>query len=187
MPAGESDELVGQTLNNTYVVEGIIGEGGMGRVYRARHTRISQKQFALKVVRPEYTRNSEVIMRFRREAEAAACVSNPNVVGVYDVGRTSQGWEYMVCEYLDGVDLAAHIEKVKKVSLETTVHIVLRVCEGLEAAHEAGVIHRDLKPHNIFLLRDKSGFIGARPDIKVLDFASHAFKTRETRRSRRPA
>src|SRR6187401_2236665 len=77
MPSSESDELVGQTLNNTYVVEGIIGEGGMGRVYRARHTRIAQKQFALKVVRPEYTRNSEVIARFRREAEAAACVSNP--------------------------------------------------------------------------------------------------------------
>lgn len=176
MPPTEADELVGQTLNNTYVVESIIGEGGMGRVYRARHTRISQKQFALKVVRPEYTRNSEIIARFRREAEAAACVSNPNVVGVYDVGRTNEGWEYMVCDYLDGVDLAAHIEKVKRVSLETAVHIVSRVAEGLEAAHEAGVIHRDLKPHNIFLLRDKSGFIGSRPEIKVLDFGLSRFQ-----------
>ena len=176
MPPTEADELVGQTLNNTYVVEGIIGEGGMGRVYRARHTRISQKQFALKVVRPEYTRNSEIIARFRREAEAAACVSNPNVVGVYDVGRTNEGWEYMVCDYLDGVDLAHHIEKVKRVSLETAVHVVLGVAEGLEAAHEAGVIHRDLKPHNIFLLRDKSGFIGARPQIKVLDFGLSRFQ-----------
>jgi len=176
MPPTEADELVGQTLNNTYVVEGIIGEGGMGRVYRARHTRISQKQFALKVVRPEYTRNSEIIARFRREAEAAACVSNPNVVGVYDVGRTSEGWEYMVCDYLDGVDLAAHIEKVKRVSLETAVHIGVKVAEGLEAAHEAGVIHRDLKPHNIFLLRDKNGFIGARPEIKVLDFGLSRFQ-----------
>ncbi|HEU5074277.1 MAG TPA: protein kinase, partial [Polyangiaceae bacterium] len=176
MPPTEADELVGQTLNNTYVIESIIGEGGMGRVYRARHTRISQKQFALKVVRPEYTRNSEIIARFRREAEAAACVSNPNVVGVYDVGRTDEGWEYMVCDYLDGVDLAAHIEKVKRVGLETAVHIAVRVAEGLEAAHEAGVIHRDMKPHNIFLLRDSNGFIGSRPEIKVLDFGLSRFQ-----------
>src|SRR5690606_42116986 len=108
IPPAEDDELIGRTLNDTYVVESIIGEGGMGRVYRARHTRIGQKQFALKAVRPEFTRNTEVLARFRREAEAASCVSNPNVVGVYDVGRTAQGWEYMVCDYLNGVDLAAH-------------------------------------------------------------------------------
>lgn len=176
MPTSENDELVGQTLNNTYVIESIIGEGGMGRVYKARHTRITQKQFALKVVRPEYTRNSEVIARFRREAEAAACVANQNVVGVYDVGRTREGWEYMVCDYLEGVDLAAHLEKVKRVGNETAVHIALKVCEGLEAAHEAGVIHRDIKPHNIFLLRDSSGFIGACPEIKVLDFGLSRFQ-----------
>ncbi len=176
IPTAEDDELIGQTLNDTYVVESIIGEGGMGRVYRARHTRIEQKQFALKVVRPEFTRNTEVIARFRREAEAAACVTNPNVVGVYDVGRTAQGWEYMVCDYLNGVDLAAHIERVKRVSIETAVHIALGVCHGLEAAHEAGVIHRDLKPHNIFLLRDSSGFIGSRPEIKVLDFGLSRFQ-----------
>ncbi len=176
IPAAEDDELIGQTLNDTYVVESIIGEGGMGRVYRARHTRIHQKQFALKVVRPEFTRNAEVLARFRREAEAAACVSNPYVVGVYDVGRTAQGWEYMVCDYLDGIDLAAHIERVRRVSIESAVHIALRVCEGLEAAHEAGVIHRDLKPHNIFLLRDSTGHISARPDIRVLDFGLSRFQ-----------
>src|SRR5262249_50691989 len=85
--AGEptsDDELVGKSLNGTYVVETVIGSGGMGRVYGARHTRINQKRFAIKVLKPEFTSNSEVLARFRREAEVAACISHPNVVGVYD-------------------------------------------------------------------------------------------------------
>jgi serine/threonine-protein kinase len=175
-PVADDDELVGTTFNDTYVVEGVIGEGGMGRVYRARHTRIAQKQFAIKVVRPELTRNTEVLARFRREAEAAACISNPNVVGVYDVGSTSEGWNYLVCEYLDGVDLAAHIEKVKRVDVATAVHIAYNVCDGLAAAHRQGVIHRDLKPHNVFLVRDQDGFMTAHPSIKLLDFGLSRFQ-----------
>ena len=78
---------IGQTLNGTYVVESVLGEGGMGRVYRAHHTRIANKSFAIKVLRPEFSSNSEMVARFRREAEAAACITHPNVVGVYDVRR----------------------------------------------------------------------------------------------------
>src|SRR5690606_25561266 len=72
--------------------------------------------------------------------------------------------------------LAAHLEKVRRVSIDTAIHVVLSVCDGLEAAHEAGVIHRDLKPHNIFLMRDSSGFIGLYPDVKVLDFGLSRFQ-----------
>ncbi len=86
---GSNDHLVGQTLNGTYVVESVLGEGGMGRVYRAHHTRIANKCFAIKVLRPEFSSNAEMVARFRREAEAAACIAHPNVVGVYDVERDS--------------------------------------------------------------------------------------------------
>src|SRR5687768_9180169 len=99
------DDLVGKKLNGTYVIDSVLGEGGMGRVYRARHTRILSKEFAVKVLRPEFTRNAEVVARFRREAEAAACISHPNVVGVYDVDQTPDGHSYLVCEYLKGAEI----------------------------------------------------------------------------------
>src|SRR5262245_8403159 len=80
----QEDELLGRTLNDNYRIASVLGEGGMGRVYRARHTRIPQKVFAVKVLRPDLARDPDQLARFQREAEAAACVSHPNVVGVYD-------------------------------------------------------------------------------------------------------
>src|SRR5690606_26070464 len=149
--------------------------GGMGRIYRARHTRIPQKLFAIKVLRPELARNPSVQARFQREAETAACISHPNVVGVYDVGRTADGWSYLVCEFLEGVDLAAHLEQRKQLDTALAVHVALQVCDALLAAHERNVVHRDLKPHNVFLLADKSGAIPALPTVKVLDFGLSRF------------
>ncbi|HEV8247746.1 MAG TPA: serine/threonine-protein kinase, partial [Polyangiaceae bacterium] len=175
LPAEGEDELIGKNLNDTYVVESVLGEGGMGRVYRARHTRIAQKRFAIKVLRPEFTRNREVLLRFRREAEAAACISHPNVVGVYDVDTTEEGFAYLVCEFLEGIDLAEMIQRSKRVDVPTAVHVVVQVCRALEAAHERGVVHRDLKPHNVFLLAETSGAISPRPTIKVLDFGLSRF------------
>jgi len=171
----EADELLGRSLNDTYVIEAALGEGGMGRIYRARHTRIPQKLFAIKVLRPELARNPSVQARFQREAETAACISHPNVVGVYDVGRTADGWSYLVCEFLEGVDLAAHLEQRKQLDTALAVHVALQVCDALLAAHERNVVHRDLKPHNVFLLADKSGAIPALPTVKVLDFGLSRF------------
>lgn len=170
------DDLVGKTLNGTYVVDGVIGEGGMGKVYRARHTRIASKEFAVKVLRAEFTRNPDVVTRFRREAEAAASIAHANVVGVYDVDSTPEGHSYLVCEYLKGRDLADELAQGGPLDIPSAVHIAVEVARGLEAAHARGVVHRDLKPHNVFLLEDgESGVVPARPQIKVLDFGLSRF------------
>ncbi|MGC4066907.1 MAG: serine/threonine-protein kinase [Polyangiaceae bacterium] len=174
-PAPNEDELIGQTLNGTYIVEAVIGEGGMGRVYRASHTRISNKRFAIKVLRTEFTRNAEVVARFRREAEAAACISHPNVLEVYDVDVSSDGRSYIVCEYLDGLDLADYLADYGKLEPLRAVSLAIQVCRALEAAHEAGVIHRDVKPHNIFLLTGENRQLAEYPPIKVLDFGLSRF------------
>jgi serine/threonine-protein kinase len=173
--SGDEDDLVGKNLNGTYVIEAVLGEGGMGRVYRARHTRIASKQFAIKVLRPEFTRNPEVVARFRREAEAAACISHPNVVGVYDVDATPDGHSYLVCEYLIGHDVADEIATHGPLSIPAAVHIAVQVCKALEAAHARGVVHRDLKPHNVFLLADEHGQMPPRPAVRVLDFGLSRF------------
>jgi serine/threonine protein kinase len=169
------DDLVGKKLNGTYVIDQVLGEGGMGRVYRARHTRILSKEFAIKVLRSEFARNAEVVARFRREAEAAACISHPNVVGVYDVDQTPDGHSYLVCEYLKGADLADEIHKGGPLETAAAVHVAVQACRALEAAHARGVVHRDLKPHNVFLMAEASGDIPPRPAVKLLDFGLSRF------------
>ncbi len=169
------DPLVGQILNGTYVVESVLGEGGMGRVYRAHHTRISNKCFAIKVLRPEFSPNAEMVARFRREAEAAACIDHPNVVGVFDVDETPEHCSYLVCEYLEGIDLSEHLARSGRLTIATAIHIARQVCSALESAHAAGVMHRDVKPQNIFLLTDVGQAVTAKPEIKVLDFGLSRF------------
>jgi serine/threonine protein kinase len=174
IPNGD-DDLVGKNLNGTYIVEAVLGEGGMGRVYRARHTRIKSKQFAIKVLRPEFAKNPDVVTRFRREAEAAATVSHPNVVGVYDVDTTPDGHSYLVCEYLQGRDVADDIANNGPLDIGAAVHMAVQVCRALEAAHQRGVVHRDLKPHNVFLLAGENGELPPRPSVRVLDFGLSRF------------
>jgi len=166
---------LGVTLNDTYVVEAVLGEGGMGRVYRARHTRISNKLFAVKVLRAEFTRNAEVVARFRREAEAAACVTHPNVIGVVDVDVTPDGYSYLVCEYLAGIDLADELITRGRLSVARAVHVVSQVCAALEATHARNIVHRDIKPHNVFLLSGDDGNPSELPEVKVLDFGLSRF------------
>jgi serine/threonine protein kinase len=174
-PPLSNDDLIGQTLSGTYVVEGVIGEGGMGRVYRASHTRIKSKRFAIKVLRQEFSLNQEVVARFRREAEAAACISHPNVVEVYDVDTTSDGCSYLVCEYLAGLDLSDYLLSAGPLEPLRAVNLALQVAHALSAAHDSGVIHRDVKPHNIFLIADERGRIPDYPAAKVLDFGLSRF------------
>lgn len=159
------DALVGTTLNGNYKVLRVIGEGGMGRVYEAQHTRIAGKRFAIKLLHPEYARQPEVLARFQREAEASAAISHPNVLGVYDVDRTSDGTPFMVSELLEGRDLSKQLESNKRITVAQTVTIARQVCRALHAAHDKGVIHRDVKPENVFIM----GSIDD-PSIKVLDF-----------------
>lgn len=173
--SASGDVLVGATLNGTYTVERLLGEGGMGRVYLARHSRIAQKRVAIKVLHTEFSGNQQVLARFKREAEAAAAISHPNVVSVLDVDVTKQGMPYLVCEYLEGVDLSDHLREVKRLDVPDALSIARQLCRGLAAAHARGVIHRDLKPPNIFLVGDFSK--GAPPKLfaKIVDFGLSRF------------
>jgi serine/threonine-protein kinase len=174
-PVDIGEDLIGLTLNDTYVPERVLGEGGMGRVYLARHTRIRQKRVAVKVLHPEFFLNAQVLARFQREAETAAAITHPNVVTVLDVDRTPHGLPYLVTEYLDGIDLADQLKSQERFATTTAVHIARQLCRGLGAAHQSQVIHRDVKPQNIFLVGDFARGVPERPTIKVLDFGLSRF------------
>jgi serine/threonine protein kinase len=161
----ERDELVGQTLSQSYTIVRPIGEGGMGKVYEARHTRIGSKRFAIKMLHPEYARQSEVISRFQREAEAAATIRSPHVVDVYDVDRTTDGRPFLVAEFLEGREFAEYLDEIKKMQVAPAVRIVRQICKALAAAHAKGVVHRDMKPENVYLTGEITS-----PIAKVIDF-----------------
>lgn len=173
----DDDPLINVVLHDTYRIARVIGEGGMGRVYEAWHTRISNKRYAIKVLHEEYARNIGILKRFQREAETAACISHPNAVGVYDVDIVPIGHErpYLVSEYLEGVDLSHWIKQQAPLDVGFVKHITLQMCDALIEAHRRGVVHRDLKPQNIFLLTDKEGSVPPRPVAKVLDFGLSRF------------
>jgi serine/threonine protein kinase len=164
----DEDPLLGQVLADTYVVTRVLGEGGMGRVYEAKHTRISSKRFAVKFLYPDLARQPEVVTRFQREAEAASGISHPNVVGVHDVNVTPEGQPYIVAELLQGEELGDYLERAGKLPLADAVRIVRQICKALGAAHETGVVHRDVKPENVFLTGDVSRLETA--TVKVIDF-----------------
>jgi serine/threonine-protein kinase len=170
-----ADDLVGATLNQTYVVERLLGEGGMGRVYLARHTRIEQKRVAVKVLHRKFAAISDVQVRFQREAEAAAAVAHPNVISVLDIDVTPHGMPYLVCEYLEGIDLSEHLKKVERLKVEAALSVTRQLCRGIGAAHARGVIHRDLKPSNVFLIGDFAARAPERLYLKVLDFGLSRF------------
>jgi serine/threonine protein kinase len=159
------DDLVGQVIGGTYLLVRAIGEGGTGRVYEATHVRIPSKRFAVKVLHAEYLRHPEAWVRFQREAEAVGSIDHPNVVDVFDVNRTDDERPFVVFAYLEGKELAEFIEERGPLPPPLAADIVQQVCDGLTAAHERGVIHRDIKPQNVFLVGDLSA-----PEVRVLDF-----------------
>ncbi|HEU4406401.1 MAG TPA: protein kinase [Polyangiaceae bacterium] len=163
--APPEDPYLNTTLAETYRVTRVLGEGGMGRVYEAQHTRLQHRRFAIKVLHAEYARYPELVQRFQREAEAASRVRHDNVIEVYDVGRTSEGRPYLVSELLEGDDLGNRLKQEGKLELGVAVHVIRQVCAALEAAHEHSVVHRDMKPENLFLLGEPG-----RPHVKILDF-----------------
>jgi serine/threonine protein kinase len=157
--------LLGRTIDQRYRVEALLGEGGMGLVYRVTHTRLN-KPLAIKVLRRENTKDPEVLARFRREAESASAIGNQHIIDINDFGELHDGSTYFVMECLEGLDLIDAIDLAQRMPEERAVHIAIQLCRALGAAHDAGIVHRDLKPENVFLIRrnDTDDF------VKVLDF-----------------
>jgi serine/threonine-protein kinase len=159
------DGLLGRTIDQRYRVEALLGEGGMGLVYRVTHTRLN-KPLAIKVLRRENTRDPEVLARFRREAESASGIGHQHIVDIHDFGELEDGSTYFVMECLQGLDLIDAIDVAHRMPEARALHIAIQLCQALGAAHDAGIIHRDLKPENVFLVErnDTKDF------VKVLDF-----------------
>jgi serine/threonine-protein kinase len=159
------DPLLGTIVDNRYQVIGLLGEGGMGSVYRVRHTSLG-RFFALKALRRDMSTESDLAQRFMREAKAAAAISHPNVVHITDFGTLPSGQPYFVMELFEGRSLAWLIRHGGPIPAARAVRILRQVCEALGAAHAAGIIHRDLKPDNIHV----GGVLADREIVKVLDF-----------------
>jgi serine/threonine protein kinase len=159
------EDLIGHTLNNRYKILSLLGSGGMGTVYLAEHVLIN-KQVAIKVLSPAHSKKPDEVERFLREARAASRIRQENVVDITDFGYTSGGLAFLVMEYLEGEDLATTSTREGALPWRRAVRITKQICAALEAAHTGGIIHRDMKPENVFRIRR-----GADPDfIKVLDF-----------------
>jgi serine/threonine-protein kinase len=165
-PSPTSDEqfAIGSVLDGRYRIDAVLGTGGMGRVYRAEHTKIG-KSVAIKVLHADLHRNREASQRFQREAIASGRLDHPNIVGVSDFGVLDDGACYLVMEVLEGESLGDRLARDKRIHWVEALDILRGVLYGLRHAHERGVVHRDIKPDNVYLAR-KDGD----PVIKILDF-----------------
>jgi len=160
-----SDPWLGKVLMGQFEVLDLFGEGATGAVYKARQ-RTMDRLVAIKFLRPEYARETEVVKRFRREAKAAARLAHPNIITVHLVGETDDGIPYLVMEFVEGTDLSDVLSKEAPLKRERAFRIAAQIADALAEAHAHGIVHRDLKPANIKLCakRDQSDF------VKVLDF-----------------
>lgn len=159
----------GDVIDEKYEIIKLIGEGGMGVVFEARHVRLGHA-VALKFLHPAAVLVPGATARFEREARASAQLRGPNVAHVLDVDATGEGAAYMVMELLRGRDLDAELHQRGPLPIAEAVDIVLQVCSAMKEAHGLGIVHRDLKPSNIFLARQEGGTGEALPVVKVLDF-----------------
>ena len=164
------DRFIGKRLDGRYEIHELIGVGGMAYVYKA-YDRVEGRWVAIKILKEEFSNNSDFLRRFRNESKAIAVLSHPNIVKVYDVSFGDQ-IQYIVMEFIDGITLKQYIEQEGVIRWNEAVHFTTQILMALECAHEKGIIHRDIKPQNIMLLQDGT--------IKVADFGIARFLQSET-------
>jgi serine/threonine protein kinase/tetratricopeptide (TPR) repeat protein len=167
-PYGQGEELVGTVLAERYEILQLLGQGGMGAVYKARDTEL-ERFVALKLIRADLASNPEILRRFKQELILAREVTHRNVIRIFDLGQ-AKGFKFITMEFVEGRDLRVVIREKGKLSPEETVRIISQVSRALESAHAAGVVHRDLKPQNIML--------DAKDRVYVMDFGiAHSLET----------
>ncbi|MEZ4453797.1 MAG: serine/threonine-protein kinase [Nannocystaceae bacterium] len=174
-PPQPPPNLVGTILAERYQLLKCIAEGGMGMVYLAEHITIGRR-LAVKVLSADLGNSPEVVQRFLGEARAASMIQHEHIVDIIDFGYTAQGQAFLAMEYLEGEDLATTLDREKRLPWHRLRRMVLQMCRALHAAHEKGVIHRDMKPDNCF--RIKRG--GNADFIKLLDFGIAKVMTEAT-------
>jgi serine/threonine protein kinase len=159
------DSAIGRVLGGQYRIDSLLGQGGMGSVYRAVQLSVN-RAVAIKLISAQAPNQPELERRFRREAEATARLSHPNTVRLFDFGVTDHKELFMVMELLEGNDLSGHLQAGGPMTVGSAFHVTRQVLSALSEAHAVGIVHRDLKPGNVFLLRLTGGEIF----VKVMDF-----------------
>ncbi len=168
-------KVIGQVLSGSYQVQKLIGEGGMGAVYEATHVRLPRR-LAVKVLDLGQDPNPETMERFKQEAWITNDLKHPHIVNVCDFNKTPDGTPYFVMELLDGEDLESRLKRIGRFALDKVASILTQTASALEAAHNRGVVHRDLKPQNLYLVQhgDESDH------VKILDFGISKVKSGNT-------
>ena len=161
----QQDPIIGSVLDGSYEVLSLIGHGGMGVVYKARH-KLMDRVVAIKMLKSTLVSDSMSVKRFQQEVKATGRLVHPHAITVYDFGISPDGLPYIVMDYLEGASLSEVIKKEDHIAVERGVRILSQACEALTHAHKQGVVHRDLKPSNIVLIN----FDGDPDYVKVVDF-----------------
>jgi serine/threonine protein kinase len=164
---GDARSLVGTVLVERYQLDAMLGEGGMGAVFRARHL-LMDRNVAIKILHPELGRDPEISARFDREAQTAARLEHPNIVAVLEFGGTPAGFRYLVMPLLAGAELRTITGR--PMAPERAVGLAIQLFAALEHAHARSVVHRDLKPENVFVLHPTEGEFQGREQLKLVDF-----------------
>ena len=154
------ERYIGKLLDGRYEILEVIGVGGMAVVYKAMDHRLN-RLVAVKILKDDYLNDAEFLRRFHGESQAVAMLSHPNIVSVYDVSK-NDGMEYIVMELIDGITLKQYMDQRSPLSWRETLHFSMQIAKALEHAHSRSIIHRDIKPHNVMILKDGS--------VKVADF-----------------